>query len=66
MELKQVIGGGESQLADFYDLIKKAQAYDDAHGEPQCESPEKAEWIEALKSKLSKLEERINKLEHNR
>jgi hypothetical protein len=43
-----VINSSTQKLIDFYDLIKQAKLFDNLHGEPECESPDKVKWLKEL------------------
>ncbi len=45
------------EWAAFLELVDKARKFDEMTGQPDCESPEKALWFEAIEERLKALEE---------
>lgn len=43
-------------LHEFKGLVKKAEEFDTAAGQPDCVDPEKEAWMKAIEERIEKLE----------
>lgn len=42
----------QESFDQYLALLKVAKQFDDVSGQPECEDPSKAQWIEAIKTRL--------------
>jgi len=40
----------------FWELVEKARKFDELTGQPDCEDPQKSEWVKAIEARLDRLE----------
>lgn len=51
-------GPTPEQWAAFQELVEKARKFDELAGQPDCEDPQKTEWMRQIEERLAQLEER--------
>ena len=53
------------RIFEFVDLMRKAREIDEKTGQPDCISPDKAEFEKSVLDALKSIQDRLTKLEEN-
>lgn len=51
------------RMKEFQELIEKARKYDEMTNEPDCEDPQKTDWLKDLEARVEFLEKNLPKKE---